>query len=188
MAVKYPQPFNLGAGFELADLQSRPDITVNSPATDILLDFRIHPALTVPAKMQLKEAQHALANSHSSLLLVVDDKGHFCGVVMECSLSEQAIMQQVSAGRRRSDMQVKDLMVPRNLILAVDYSEFCRSTAGKLVALLKTEAVPYMMVVNTNSREIVGVITAAELAKIFNMDLTIEHHPSFIEIFDAVMH
>ncbi|MCK9504495.1 MAG: CBS domain-containing protein [Porticoccaceae bacterium] len=188
MAIKYPQPFNLASGFELAPLQQRPDITVNSPATDILLDFRIHPALTIPSKTQPQEAQDLLANSRSSLLLVVDHSGHFCGVVTEHSLSEQAIMQQASLGRRRTDLQVKDLMVPRNLILAVDYSEFCRSTAGKLVAMLKNEGVPYMVVVNSGSQEIIGVIAAAALAKLFNMDLTIAHQPSFIDIFDAVMH
>lgn len=189
MPAKHPQSFHLDAGFELAPLKPLPSVTVDSNATAILVDFRLHPALTLPPETPLDEAQHTLANSHSSLLLVVDRNNHFCGVATEKSLGDQAIMRQLGLGRRRSDLQVRDLMVPRQQMLAMDYEEFCRLSVGRIISVLKNEHLPYLLIVNRDPKEIVGVISAAELAKIFGLDLdTSQRPPSFIEIFEAVMH
>ncbi|MFA5631922.1 MAG: CBS domain-containing protein [Porticoccaceae bacterium] len=188
MPPKYPQTSYLASGFELAEQQPMPNITLGSPATDILLDFRIHPALTLLPETPLDEAQHMLASSHTSVLPVVDKSRHFCGVVTENCLSDQVAMRHIHAGKRRTDLQVRDLMTGRDLISAVTYDEVARSSVYRLITLLKAEGVPFLLVVDSHSRSIIGVVAASELAKLFNLHLELGHRPSFMDIFDAVMH
>jgi len=188
MTIKYPQTFYLAAGYKIAEPQPLPDINLESPAIQVLLDFRIHPALTLLPETPFDEAQHCLANSHASVLLVVDRNNHLCGVVTAHCLADQVAMRHISAGRLRRDIQVRDVMTPRDLINAVDYSEIARSSVHKLVTLLKNEGVPYLLVADSSNRRIVGVVAAHELAKLLNLQLDIGQRPSFREIFEAVMH
>ena len=188
MANNCPHTFNLGTGYELAALRQLPGVTMDSPATHLLMDFRIHPALTLEPDTPLEEARHFLHNSHTALIAVVDPYGHFCGVLTEMNLTEQSVVQLVSAGHRREDLQARDFMMPRHLILAVEYSEFSRSSVRQVIDTFKEKGVPYLLVTDNRNREIIGIITAKKLARIFDLDLKIEPLPSFMEILDAVKH
>lgn len=188
MPNKHPTTFNLGGDYELAEVQQLAGVTLDSPAREVLLDFRLHPALTVEPDTPLDEARHFLDNSHAALVLVVDRKGHFRGVITEDNLTQQSVMRLVGLGRRREDLQVRDLMTSRDAINAIDHHEFFRLSVGKVISTLKQGGISFMMVVDRQSEEIIGFISAKKLAKIFNLQLEIEHHASFKELVDAVMH
>lgn len=188
MSARYPQAFNLDARFELAGLHQPATVNTGSPATDILLDFRLHPALTLLPSTAIDKAQQLLENSHASVLLVADRHHHFCGLLNDDCLLDQSVMRRVNRFRRRTDLQVSDFMVPRDMVSALDYKDLANASVGQIITLLKHERLPSLLVVANDSQEIVGVITAKELAKIFNMPMEEKHTPSFMDIFDAVMH
>lgn len=189
MTHKSPQPFYLAAGaYKLAKQQPLQGVCLESPATDILLDFRMHPPVTVLPETSLPEARHILASSHSDVLPVVDKFGHFCGVVTQSCISEQAAIRHLDRGERMTNLCVRDLMTALDLISAVNFDDVVRSTVHNLVALLKRQCVPFLLVVEKDSHSIVGMVTATMLAKLFSLRLEPPHRPTFLDIFDAVMH
>lgn len=188
MSVKQPNTFHLDPDFELASLHQLPQMTFDSPAHSIMQDFRLHPAITVSPQTPASEAQWLLAQSHTPELLVVDRQGHLCGLASESSLSEQAIIQQIGKGFAREDIQVRDLMIQRKDIAAMDYDAFSAATVGDIITLLSSESLKTLLVVDKESREILGILSSKLLAKLFNLPETSRPPATFMEIFEAVMH
>ncbi|KJS08103.1 MAG: hypothetical protein VR73_06895 [Gammaproteobacteria bacterium BRH_c0] len=182
------QLFNLENNYELAFPNDFDDVDLNSPAQSILTDFKTHQPATVYLDSTVDEARHFLANAHSAVLPVVDSNQHFRGLISEEGLGEEAVMRLVSSTRKRPDIQVRDLMVSREQIMAIDYESLGRTTVAKLISLLRREGQPYVLVVDHNSTHIRGLISAADLARRLHLPVEIHQHQSFIEIFDAVMH
>ena len=188
MSAKLLHPFHISANYKLAHVGPRPDIHIDSPASVLMLDFRLHPVLALPGDTPLDETQHTLGNSHGSAVLVVDSSGEFCGVITRGALSGQAIMQKVGKGRRREDLQARDFMVRRERLTAVELGEIENSTVGKVIGLLRDEGASIVLVVDDPKKEVVGLLSAEEIEQVLNLELAISHNPTFLEIFDAVMH
>lgn len=182
------QLFNLENSYELAFPNDFDEVGLNSSAGSILTDFKTHQPATIYLDSTVDEARLFLANAHSAVLSVVDRNQHFRGLISEEGLCDEAVMRLISAARKRQDIQVRDLMVSREQIMAIDYESLGRTTVAKLITLLRREGQPYVLVVDHNSTRIRGLISAADLARRLHLPVEIHQHQSFIEIFDAVMH
>lgn len=180
--------FNLDAPYELAHPEAFADVGLDSPATAILTDFRIHPPLTLYLDSSLEDARTLLANAHTSVVAVVDRDEHFRGLIAHNHLTDEAIMRRVGQGQRRADLQVRDLMVQRELLMALDHDSLARTSVAKLLKLLHQEGQPHVLVVDQCGHHIRGLISARDLAHRLHLPVTIEQQPSFMEIFTAVMH
>lgn len=182
------QLFNLDHGYELAFPNDFDDVALSSPAQSILTDFKTHQPATIYQDSSVDEARLFLANAHSAALSVVDRNQHFRGLISEEGLGEEAVIRLVGPARKRQDIQVRDLMMPREQIMAIDHESLGRTTVAKLITLLRREGQPYVLVVDHDSTRIRGLISAADLGRRLHLPVEIRQHRSFIEIFDAVMH
>jgi CBS domain containing-hemolysin-like protein len=151
-----------------------------------MLDFRLHPALTLPPDMPLADAQQSVKNSHSSAVLVVDRFDQFCGAATHHCLSGQTIMQLVGKGRRREDLQLRDLMHPKDRLNALSLGEVENASVGKLISLLQKEGAPLILVVDEDHREVVGMLSAPEIGRVLDLKLTPAPQQSFLDIFTAL--
>ncbi|MEA3299321.1 MAG: CBS domain-containing protein [Porticoccaceae bacterium] len=180
--------FTLDSPYELAYPEEFADVGLDSPATAILTDFRAHPPLTLYLDSGIEDARALLANGHTSVVAVVDRDEHFRGLIAHHHLTDEAIMRRVGQGQRRADLQVRDLMVQREALMALDHDSLARTSVGKLLKLLHQEGQPQVLVVDQCGQRIRGLLSARDLAHRLRLPLTIEQQPSFMEIFTAVMH
>ena len=188
MSAKPLHPFHLSGDCKLAHPQRQPQIEVDSPASRIILDFRLHPVPTLFPDTPLVEAQHFLNYSHSSVLLVVDRQDQLCGIATNQCLSEQSVIKLVSQGRSRSEIQVGDLMQSRQSLSAVTLQEIGSTTVGEVLSLLRHEGLTLVLVIDDQTNEVTGVLSAVEIEQILDLKLDVSHNPSFLDIFNAVMH
>jgi CBS domain-containing protein len=188
MSVKNLHTFHLHGDFELATLHQIPRLTLDSPATAILQDFRLHPAVTVGPDTPVDEAQWLLEQSHIPELFVVDNSGHLCGLASKSSLSEQLVLKLVSQGFSRASLAVSDFMTSRRFIAAMAYPEFTALSVGRIIDLLQRRGLTNLVVVDEDTREIIGILSSALLKKVFDLPDRMEPATSFAEILEAIMH
>lgn len=188
MSAKVLHPFHLSSEYKLTHLQPQPGIDIDSPAKRLMLDFRLHPALTLPPTTPVEEAQHTIKNSHSSVVLVVDRFERLCGVVTKNSISNQAIIKKVGQGRGRDDLQVGDFVLPSEMLTAVSLAEIENANVAKVITLLRNEGAFIVLVVDHDTKEVVGLLSATEIEEILGLELNLPYIPSFLDIFEAVMH
>ena len=188
MPGKPLRPVDFPAHYKLADIKPAPGIDISSPATCLMVDFRLHPVITLPGNTPLEEAQHTLKNSHRSVIMVVDSDDQVCGVVSQQALTNQSIMARLGKGGSRADLQVADFMTPRAELTAVSLGDIEEASVGKVISLLREEGLATVLVVDDSSREVVGLLAAAEIEKILGLEVKPAFNPSFMSIFDAVMH
>ncbi|MEJ2418884.1 MAG: CBS domain-containing protein [Exilibacterium sp.] len=162
-------------------------ITPDSPAATIFTDFREHAPPVINAEMTAVEAERLMSNEYVSLKLVVDSNREFIGLVTYEQLCSQNILKQVANGYSREEIKVTDLMIPRERVSAIDYSELNGSTIAELVATLKLHGEYFCLVVDKEEHHIRGVISASEIAKRLHVPVVIERSPTFAEIFIAIV-
>jgi len=182
------QLFTLESPYELAFPDLTTHIQLDSPATAIFTDFRSHPPATLYTDDSLDEAQRFLANAHVSIMSVLDRSEHFRGLITRERLLDESPMRLVNLGQRWEDLQVSDLMIPRSQLMALNYDTLAHATVGRLITLLRQEGHPHVLVVDSHSPRIIGLISALDLARRLQLTVEFQQQPSFMEIFDAVMY
>lgn len=180
--------FPLEPGHELMFPHNLADLDPGAPATAVFTDFKVHPPTLLYLDDHLEEARSLLEHAHRLVLAVVDRHGHFRGLLTRDQLGEEAVMRLVAQGQRRTDLQVRDLMMPRAQLVAMDYVTLSGMSTGKLVTLLHREGRSHILVVDRYSRQVRGLISAAELAHRLRLPLEVSQTPTFLDIFEAVMH
>lgn len=188
MSISTSQFFKLESSYELAFPDNLTERGLNSPATTLLIDFRLHPPATLYMDDSLDEAKSFLGHAHLSVMAVVDQYGHFRGLLTRDQLSDEAIMRRLFRGQHRKELQVRDLMVPRSQLTAIDYGTLASLSIDKFVTLLYEEGRSYVLVVDRHSQRIRGLISAAELAQRLGLSHEARRKPTFMDIFAAVMH
>lgn len=188
MSSRPSQLFTLEPPYELAFPDDFGDLGPDSPATAVLIDFKLHPPATLYVDDSLDEAQSFLGHAHLSIMAVVDRNDHFRGLLTSDQLSDESVMRLAAFGQHRKELQVRDLMVPRSQLMAIDHDTLANTSIGKLVSLLYQEGRPHVLVVDRHSQQIRGLISAVELARRLRLSLEVQRQPTFMDIFDAVMH
>lgn len=180
--------FPLEPSHELVFPHNLTDLDPEASATAVFTDFKLHPPTTLYLDDSLEEARSFLEHAHRLVLAVVDRHGHFRGLLTRDQLGDEPVMRLVAQGQRRTDLQVRDLMMPRAQLVALDYVTLGGMSTGKLVALLHREGRSHILVVDRYSRQVRGLISAAELAHRLRLPLEVAQTPTFMDIFAAVMH
>lgn len=180
--------FSLEPSHELVFPHSLTDLDPESPATAVLTDFKLHPPTTLYLDDSLEEARSLLHHAHRLVMAVIDRHGHFRGLLTRDQLDDESVMRLVAQGQQRKDLQVRDLMMPRIQLVAMDYVNLSNMSTGKLVSLLHREGRSHILVVDRYSRQVRGLISAAELAHRLRLPMEMTQTPTFMDIFAAVMH
>src|SRR5690606_30169801 len=156
--------FTLDSPYELAYPEEFADVGLDSPATAILTDFRAHPPLPRHLASGVEDARALLADGPTSVRAVADRAEHVRGLPPHHHRTHEAIMRRVGQGQRRADLPVRDLMVQREALMALDHDSLARTSVGKLLKLLHQEGQPQVLVVDQCGQRIRGLLSARDLA------------------------
>lgn len=163
------------------------DTTLASPALQIFSDFRHSAPAILDAETKALEALDMMKHEHSTLKLVVDANREMVGLISTEQLSSQNIMQHVSKDVKASDLQVADLMRPRENILALSYQQIQYCTVGDVLNTLQHNGEQYCVVIDLDNHQIRGVISASEISGRLHLPpLEINKQPTFLNIFDRL--
>lgn len=163
------------------------DLRPDSPALNVLSDFRQHKPHMIDSHLKASEALKMMFAEDVSMKIVVDIEKEFIGVLDRSHLtSENMLLKQLSLGLKHNELLVKDLMYPRSNILAVDIDQLDQVKVGDLVSSMKTSHQEYLLVVDKYAHHIRGIISSREIGRRLRQPVAIEKERTFADIFSAV--
>lgn len=173
------------------DHQSMPTpLQLDSPAIEIMADFSRHTALMLMDDMSIEQATTLLLSAHMTKALVRNSTDQFIGVVMLADLQSTRVLSTANQlGINRADLTIANLMKPKSQCTAIQLQSVLSSTIGDVLETMKTEGLRYLLVAAENNMEIVGMISAMDIAKTLHIPIQIAPKPkNFQEVMLAVVH
>lgn len=171
---------------ELARPEVVSDITLDSPALSVLTDFMYHEPMVADVDEPACDIEQKMLRNHVRMKLVVDKQNQFLGLISLDDLNAQEILKRVAQGYLREELSAADFMRPKESLRALDYHELRYATVGDLVQILKDNPHQHYLVVDRTLHKIRGVISASDLARKLRLDINVNKHSSFIDVYSAL--
>ncbi|WP_298775333.1 CBS domain-containing protein [uncultured Shewanella sp.] len=166
---------------------SEEDITeLNSPAVSIFTDFDHSLPLVVDARTTAVETVEIMEKTHAYMRLVVDKNNTFLGIVTKDELLERKILKQAQAvGESRNELSIRDMMIHRESLLALDYHQIKSAKVSDVIRALQTNGLHHILVIDQKRHHIRGLISANDISRKLNIPVDIAPPPSFQQIFNV---
>lgn len=159
---------------------------LNTPALTWLTDFKQHQPTLLEADTLATDAVMMLEREHSHLKLVVDAQEELVGLITSQQLSAQNIMRRVVLGEARSEITVRDLMLPRQQLRALAYQDLQHCSVADVLHTLQREGEAYCLVLERDSHQIRGVLSSENIASRLKLPVQVTPAPTFLQLFDSV--
>jgi len=177
---------SLDSSAHLVQPEEFDEITLESAVRRIFTDFKKHKPLVIEADTLASDALYLMQKMHVNMLLVVDKSNELIGTISQNELNEQQFLIKQQQGFDRSQMMVRDLMVPRENIKGLHYKLLDIISIGDLVEVLSEEGMQHCLVTDPNSKQIRGVISARDISRRLHIPIDIKAEKTFADIFEAV--
>jgi CBS domain-containing protein len=177
---------HLAPGDELAWPIDSETVSLDTPAVEFFADFENDPPLTIQASTRAVDAKQLMLKSQVKLLFVLSDHLGFVGIISSGDLIDRRIVQRISEGYRREDILVRDLMVPKANLLAMDIDEARKARVGDVITALKTNGQQHCLVLDPETHRIRGVFSAEELSRKLHLPIDVQDRTSFYRAFCSV--
>ncbi len=159
---------------------------LHSPAVQVFTDFCEYHPFDLPITTGAREAIRLMQLAHVHLKFVVDEAGHFAGVVSTRRMNEQEIVQKQAQGHAAADLTVADFMKPKAELLAIDYTDLLQATVADVLQVLKSHARPHCLVVDPAQGHIRGIISSSEIIHKLGLSADDIGAADFIDVFQAM--
>jgi len=162
------------------------NLTLDSSALEVFTDFTKTRPLVIDGNTSVDEAEHLMIKAHVKLKLVVNSESHLVGLVSFAELAQDRVLPLVANGSKREDISVKDMMIHRADIQAIEYNDLEKASIGDVVETLQKKHVQHCLVVDKNTHAIRGLLSASDLARKLGLPILITAAPLFVDIFQAL--
>ena len=153
--------------------RAAPQVTINSPAVDVMTDLCRTAAFTVAYDALIDEANQRMIAHGVRTLIVVDDYRHVAGVVTSTDiLGEKPTQVMLDHGIRHAEIKVQHVMTPADRLEVIDLSAVLKASVGDVLETLKRSRRQHVMVVDQTSdgKHIVrGIFSATQIARQLNI-------------------
>jgi len=173
---------------EIDELEYPQDIggwSLASPALDFFTDFKDITPLVILDSTPAVEAYHLMRQTHVRMKFVVNNAGHFIGVVSADDLIERKIVMKVSEGYARDTIPVSEFMTSKKAMKALDYDEIAKARIADVIAALKQIGEQHCLVVDQKNHRVRGIFSASDLSRKLHLPINIEEKSSFYRVFSA---
>jgi CBS domain-containing protein len=160
----------LSAGARYAQpVQELPErVTLDSPALDVMTDFRKVSAVIIRPTDSVDEAHARMKQRGVRLLLVVDSERKVLGLITATDILGEKPMQIIQArALRHSDLLTQDIMVAQPGIEVLDFGEVRTATVGQIVATLLQAGRQHAAVIEATGagQMLRGLFSATQIAR-----------------------
>lgn len=141
----------LGAGARLyRPVQHLPDqVTLESPALEVMTDFKQVPALTIEPEASIEAANAEMIRRGVRLLFVTDRQDRLLGLITATDiLSEQVVLAMQARGVSRQEVLVREIFTPLESLEAIDMEQVHGAKVGHVLSTLKQTGRQHAIVVD----------------------------------------
>lgn len=172
---------------ELAHPQGSLEVSTETPAMHFFTDFNDSEPLVIEADVPAQIARQMMMMTHVRLKLVVDDSGHFLGVISAQDLQEQSILRRAAYNQvPREDVLVRELMSRRRDLHAFSLEEIQHARIRDVIDVLKDNHQQHCLVVDEISHQIRGIFSAGDISRKLRLPVDIQEGTNFSKVFTAV--
>lgn len=171
-----------------------PRVTASSPAIEVMTDLGVVSPGTVVPSATLNEATQVMIARGVRLLLVTEkDDDRVLGLITaRDTKGERPIRWVQERGGRYEDLQVRDLMIPRESIEIVDIADVQRAEVGDVVATLKACGRQHALVTEkdpeSGATRLRGVFSATQISRQLGLPIqTFDVARTFADIQSAIL-
>lgn len=182
-----------GVDHLLAPPQVKAPATLRSPALAVMTDFTETAPVTVPLTWQVDTALEWMKSQHVRMLFVVDDHGHFAGVITARDIAGREVSAYAKEHRiDRAGVQVRHIMTNRLQIRALTYDQLSNATIGDVMLTMQGSGEQHVVVMDegcAGERRVRGVISASDISRLLKVSFEVMYEAkTFAEIEKIVAH
>ena len=155
----------------------------NTPALNILTDFRHNLPRVIGANVKAVDVEAMMKLAHVKMKLVVDTNNKFVGLISLSDLTEENLLRKVNKSTHREELLVSDFMHPRESLKCFEYNELSQATVSDVLETQKNNHQQHCLVIDREKHEIRGLISARDVARLIQRSFDIEEHLSFEALF-----
>lgn len=163
-------------------------LRLHSPAMEVFTDFTRQNPLMLEQNTSIDGAREMMKSTHIKLFLVIDIHESFRGVItLEDLLSEKVMKEMGQFRLRRNELTVEQVMTPKSRLRAINFNELQLRNVGDLLDTMQKSGERHVLVVDTQSFSIRGIVSAHSIARMMHVPIVIsERAVSFSDICKAV--
>jgi CBS domain containing-hemolysin-like protein len=144
-------------------------VTLDAAALEVMTDFESTTAIIILPADTVDEAHSRMIQRAVRLLLVVDENRSVLGVITATDiLGEKPVQVAVERGSVRGEIQVRDIMTPREHIEVLDMAAVRGAKVGHVVATLSKAGRQHAVVVERDrygGQIVRGLFSATQIAR-----------------------
>lgn len=144
-------------------------VTLDSPAIDVMTDLAQVTAETVSANLAVDDVEQKMIASGIRLLFVTNQLNEVIGIVTSRDLSGERIMRLINDSRSpRKDLIVRDIMTSQHKIEVLELSDVSTSRVGDIVATLKRMGRQHALVIERDAdgqQTIRGLLSTSQIGR-----------------------
>lgn len=184
---------NAATGFHKPTQGEHQRVDLDDPAALVMTDFRKVRALTIQATASMHNALNKMIANNVRLLLVVDIRNDVVGLVTSTDIEGEKPLRIIQERRiARGEIQVGDVMTPRDRLEAVDMDDLLLARVGHVVATLKAVGRRHALIVDTDDngvQRVRGLFSATQVERQLGINIeTTEIARSFAQVGELLAH
>lgn len=182
------QPVRLKAGTTTQEPANFSSVAIDTPAIDVMTDFRLVTPATIRPAASLAAATTLMISRGVRLLFVTEADDVILGVITaRDTMGERPIKRLQERGGKHGDLTVLDLMTPHEKMEALQLSDVLRAEVGHILQTLKQLGRQHALVVElhpvSGQEEIRGIFSATAIGRRLGVPVqTFEVANTFAEI------
>ena len=161
-------------------------VSQESPALDVMTDFRRLTAFIATPGDTIKQAEERMIRRKVRLLFVMDNDDCVVGLITSTDIHGEKAMQVVqSLGIRRDEILVADIMTPVDRLEAIDFNDIANARVGHVLETLKMRGRQHALVIEetADGKMVRGLLSLSQLSKQLGVSVeAAEVAHTFIEI------
>lgn len=163
-------------------------LNLDTPAYLVATFFSGRSPLCIEPNTDLDTAAMIMKRMHVRLALVSSDDHNLLGVIDSRTLESRKVLSEAfEKGLSRQDLSVRDIMTPTTKLAALRKADVLKSTIGDVLTTLQHQGNQHILVVDTTTQQILGIISAGDIARVLQVPVDIRHRASsFQDVFNSL--
>lgn len=161
------------ASYFQVELQPLRSVTLESPALEVMTDFKRVQAVTIGPDAILSAVSKAMLRHTVHSLLVADERRCILGIITSTDTLGEKPMQIVrERGVRNVEVLARDIMTPRDRLEVIDFEDVRTAVVGHVVSTLKWNGRLHALVAeeDDSGRQMIrGIFSASQIARQLDM-------------------
>lgn len=181
--------FDMNAVYSIQTPEDSSHIDLQDTAMLVFTDFMKYQPRMLEENASVDEALEMMRKTHVRMNLVIDQEEHFKGIISLLDLQSSKVMSaSTNLSLSRSDLSVRDVMLPKEKLHAITLSELRRASIGDVVKTMQYYGDQHALVVDDADGHILrGIVSASDIARALHIPLLIgDRANSFADIYRAL--